>query len=127
MPQTPVRPALSLRVPQVRDLEEKATGETAGRPRQSPIAESGDQGGGRNQDRRGLRTQKIKAIRYLATIACGCYPQVKPALLAALDDCTEEVRFEAAFAFCRSAGNPCTVCNSSTCCDPDVRRKFCPA
>ncbi len=71
-----------------------------------------------------LAPQKIKAIRYLATIACGCYPQVKPALLAALDDCTEEVRFEAAFAFCRSAGNPCTVCNSSTCCDPDVRKKL---
>jgi hypothetical protein len=41
-----------------------------------------------------LAPQKIKAIRYLSTIACGCYPQVRPALLAALDDCTEEVRYE---------------------------------
>lgn len=71
-----------------------------------------------------LAPQKIKAIRYLSTIGCRCYPQVKPALLAALDDCTEEVRYEAALAFCRSAGNPCTVCNSSTCCDPDVRKKL---
>jgi hypothetical protein len=71
-----------------------------------------------------LTPQKIKAIRYLATIGCGCYPQVKPALLAALDDCIEEVRYEAALAFCRSAGNPCTVCNSSTCCAPDVRDKL---
>jgi len=71
-----------------------------------------------------LAPQKIKAIRYLATIGCGCYPQVKPALMAALDDCTEEVRYEAALAFWRSAGNPCTVCNSSTCCDPDVRDKL---
>ena len=71
-----------------------------------------------------LAPQKVKAIRYLATIACGCYPQVKPALLAALDDCTEEVRYEAALAFCRSAGNPCSVCNSSTCCDPEVRKKL---
>jgi len=71
-----------------------------------------------------LAPQKVKAIRYLATLGCGCYPQVKPALLAALDDCTEEVRYEAALAFCRSAGNPCTVCNSSTCCAPDVRDKL---
>ena len=35
-------------------LKKKAAGETAGGPRQSPIAESGDQGGGRNQDGRGL-------------------------------------------------------------------------
>jgi len=71
-----------------------------------------------------LAPQKIKAIRYLSTIGCGCYPQVRPALLAALDDCTEEVRYEAALAFCRTAGNPCSVCNSSTCCDPEVRKKL---
>lgn len=71
-----------------------------------------------------LAPQKIKAIRYLSTIGCGCYPQVKPALLAALDDCTEEVRYEAALAFCRAAGNPCSVCNSSSCCDPEVRKKL---
>ena len=43
--------------------------------------------------------QKIKALRYLATIGCGgCYPDVEDAFLAALDDCTEEVKeaFEAA-------------------------------
>jgi len=71
-----------------------------------------------------LAPQKIKALRYLATIGCGCYPQVKPALLAALDDCTEQVRVEAAHAFLRVAGSPCTVCNSSTCCDPEVREKL---
>ncbi len=71
-----------------------------------------------------LAPQKIKALRYLATIGCGCYPQVKPALLAALDDCTEQVRVEAALAFLRVAGSPCTVCNSSTCCDAEVREKL---
>ncbi len=71
-----------------------------------------------------LAPQKIKALRYLSTIGCGCYPQVKPALLAALDDCTEQVRVEAALAFLRVAGSPCSVCNSSTCCDPDVREKL---
>jgi hypothetical protein len=52
-----------------------------------------------------LAPQKIKAIKYLATIGCGCYPGVREALLAALDDCTESVRYEAAIAFCQAAGN----------------------
>jgi hypothetical protein len=71
-----------------------------------------------------LAPQKIKALRYLSTIGCACYPQVKPAIMAALDDCTEEVRVEAALALLRSAGSPCTACNSSTCCDPEVRAKL---
>jgi len=38
--------------------------------------------------------QKVQALKYLATIGCGgCYPSVEDALLAALDDCNEEVRF----------------------------------
>ncbi len=71
-----------------------------------------------------LKPQKIKAIKYLAQIACGCYPGVKEALLAALDDCTEEVRYEAAVAFCKAAGNPCSICNRATCCDQTVRDKL---
>ncbi len=71
-----------------------------------------------------LKPQKIKAIKYLAVIACGCYPGVKESLLAALDDCTEEVRYEAAVAFCRAAGNPCSLCNRATCCDPKVKEKL---
>ncbi len=53
-----------------------------------------------------LAPQKIKAIRYLATVCCGCAKnrdEVKQALLAALDDCTEEVRYEAAIALCQCA------------------------
>jgi hypothetical protein len=43
-----------------------------------------------------LAKQKIKAIKYLAEIGCGgCYPGVAEALAASLDDCTEEVRYEA--------------------------------
>jgi hypothetical protein len=71
-----------------------------------------------------LKPQKIKAIKYLAEIACGCYPGVKEALLAALDDCTEEVRYEAAVAFCKAAGNPCSLCNRATCCDQAVKDKL---
>lgn len=68
--------------------------------------------------------QKIKAIKYLATVGCGCYPGVKDALLASLDDCTEEVRYEAAVAFCRAAGNPCKNCEKNGCCDATVMNKL---
>jgi len=68
--------------------------------------------------------QKIKAIKYLATVGCGCYPGVKDALLASLDDCTEEVRYEAAIAFCKAAGNPCKNCEKNGCCDAAVMNKL---
>jgi hypothetical protein len=43
-----------------------------------------------------LAAQKIKAIKYLGEIGCqDCYEGVDDALLAALDDCTEAVRYEA--------------------------------
>jgi hypothetical protein len=71
-----------------------------------------------------LAPQKIKAIKYLATIACGCHPGVREALLAALDDCTEAVRYEAALAFCKSAGNHCAVCNKTSCCGAAVAKKL---
>ena len=73
-----------------------------------------------------LAKQKIKAIKYLSEVGCTCSSQkvdVQEALLAALDDCTEEVRYEAALAFCRTAGNPCCACGSS-CCGEDVTAKL---
>lgn len=71
-----------------------------------------------------LKDQKIKAVKYLASIGCGCYPQVKEALLASLDDCTEDVRYEAALAFCMASGNPCSFCNQNSCCDEEVMEKL---
>ena len=74
-----------------------------------------------------LSMQKIKAIKYLATVGCECSTQsekVRDALLAALDDCSEEVRYEAAVAICRSAGNPCSLCNGSSCCDVEVMKRL---
>jgi hypothetical protein len=74
-----------------------------------------------------LAPQKIKAIKYLATVCCGCAKNkddVKDALLAALDDCTEEVRYEAAMALCQCAGNVCVTCNSGSCCDAKVMNKL---
>jgi hypothetical protein len=74
-----------------------------------------------------LAPQKIKAIRYLATVCCGCAKnkdEVKEALLAALDDCTETVRYEAALALCGCAGNVCVTCNSGSCCDAKIMNKL---
>lgn len=67
--------------------------------------------------------QKIKAIKYLGMIGCGCYPGVKEGLLEALDDCTEEVRYEAVQAFITASGNICQAC-SETCCDEEVVAKL---
>ena len=66
-----------------------------------------------------LAPQKVKALKYLATVGCGCYPDVKKALLAGLMDCTEVVRYEAAVAICESAGNPCKTCESD-CCSAEI-------
>jgi hypothetical protein len=71
-----------------------------------------------------LAPQKIKAIKYLATIGCGCYPGVAKALADELSDCTEEVRYEAAKALCQTAGNPCQRCNNEGCCSAEVMNKL---
>jgi hypothetical protein len=71
-----------------------------------------------------LAKQKIKAIKYLARIGCGCYPGVKEALMAALDDCTEVVRYTAARQIGIAASQQCRVCNRSCCCDEDMMKKL---
>jgi hypothetical protein len=71
-----------------------------------------------------LKPQKIKALKYLARIGCGCYPGVKEALMAALDDCTEEVRFVAAQQIGLAAGTKCATCNKNCCCDEDMTKKL---
>lgn len=69
--------------------------------------------------------QKVKAIRYLGSLGCGgCYPDVEPALLAALDDCTEAVRYEAVLALRKSGGDPCKNCQKDACCSDKVREKL---
>jgi hypothetical protein len=62
-----------------------------------------------------LKPQKIKAIKFLARMGCGCYEGVAEALIAALTDCTEEVRYEAARALRDAAGERCGTCNGSCC------------
>ena len=71
--------------------------------------------------------QKIQALRYLATLGCGgCYPDVEAAMLSALDDCTESVRYEAALALKGKDGQQrcCSYCKCNDCCSDAVRKKL---
>ena len=69
--------------------------------------------------------QKIKGIRYLATIGCGgCYPDVEEALLDAMEDCTEAVRFEAVVAIRETTGRECAFCSDKACCSQKVQDKL---
>lgn len=58
--------------------------------------------------------EKVAAIRYLATVDCLCYPEVVHSLLISLDDCAEEVRYEALLALRKSCGSTCCPAG----CDP---------
>jgi len=72
-----------------------------------------------------MAAQKIKAIKYLAKVGCGgCYEGVEVAMLAALDDCTEKVRIEAAKAISEAAGTPCDACGGPGCCSAKVMTKL---
>ena len=71
-----------------------------------------------------LKKQKIKAIKYLAEIGCGCYDKdgkVSDALAAALDDCTEDVRMATVESIQEAAGGECcSQCGSKSCCKEKV-------
>jgi hypothetical protein len=72
-------------------------------------------------------SEKIKAIKYLGTVACGCSPhrdKIKAALLAALSDDNADVRRAAAEAIFHAVENPCEVCHTCTCSGKDVTKKL---
>jgi hypothetical protein len=75
-----------------------------------------------------LAPQKIKAIRYLATIGCGCYDadgKVTDALLAAMDDCTEEVRLITIETIhCMALQGACQYCEQANCCSKEIVEKL---
>lgn len=71
-----------------------------------------------------LAPQKIKALKYLASVGCGCYPGVKEAFMAALDDCTEDVRYAAVRALISAAEDHCETCNRDCCCDEELTLKL---
>ena len=69
--------------------------------------------------------QKIAALRYLSTIGCGgCYPSVEDAFIAAMDDCTEEVRYEAVKAIRDTTTRHCQFCNAAACCSEKIQKKL---
>jgi hypothetical protein len=75
-----------------------------------------------------LKCQKIKALRYLATVGCGCYNEdgkITEAILASLTDCTEEVRM-ATVELVQTAASKgrCKNCNQFSCCNEDVVKKL---
>ena len=75
-----------------------------------------------------MKLQKIKAIKYLATIGCGCYDKdgkITEALIAATDDCTPDVREEAIKAIDEaSSGECCPKCGSTSCCNEKITKRL---
>lgn len=72
-----------------------------------------------------LAPQKAKAIKYLASLGCGeCYPDTAEALLAALEDCNEMIRFETVQGLRKSIGGACQSCRQNSCCTPELLKKL---
>jgi hypothetical protein len=75
-----------------------------------------------------LAKQKIKAVKYLASIGCGCYNRdggITDALMAAMGDCTEEVRYETIQAIASAASEEnCENCKLRSCCSEEITKKL---
>jgi hypothetical protein len=75
-----------------------------------------------------LKKQKIKAVKYLASIGCGCYNRdgsITDAMIKSLDDCTEDVRFATAQAIAEAAaGEQCKNCKMKSCCSEEISNKL---
>ena len=75
-----------------------------------------------------LAKQKIKAVKYLTKIGCGCYNRdgsITDALLKALDDCTEEVRYQTVKAITEAANDEaCVNCKNKSCCSEELSNKL---
>lgn len=80
-----------------------------------------------------LAPQKLKALKYLATLGCGCYNDknldlVEGAVLEGLDDCTIEVRREALMLVLNQVqGGQCgcqPACNAKSCCSAKIYKKL---
>ncbi|WP_146599855.1 hypothetical protein [Novipirellula aureliae] len=75
-----------------------------------------------------MKAQKIKAIKYLATIGCGCYDkdgQITDALLAATDDCTPDVRLATIEAIEDAVNEGCCgKCGCNSCCNEKITKRL---
>ncbi|MDZ4848961.1 MAG: hypothetical protein SGI77_06685 [Pirellulaceae bacterium] len=76
-----------------------------------------------------LKKQKIKAIKFLAEVNCGCYNKdgaVEKAFLEALNDCDPDVRSAAIEGVSTTIGN-CASCRNrcaASCCTADLHAKL---
>ena len=75
-----------------------------------------------------LKPQKIKAIKYLAEIGCGCYDKdgsITDALIAASDDCTPDVRKTVVEQIHKAAsGTCCSKCGETCCCNEKMVKRL---
>jgi len=75
-----------------------------------------------------LAPQKIKAVKYLASIGCGCYNRdgsITDAMIKAMDDCTEAVRLATVQAISEAAaGEMCSNCKMRSCCSEEISNKL---
>ncbi len=75
-----------------------------------------------------LAPQKIKAVKYLAEIGCGCHNidnSITDALVAAMGDCTEDVRLATIEAMADAAeSGRCEKCYEKSCCSEDISKKL---
>jgi hypothetical protein len=71
-----------------------------------------------------LKRQKVKAVKYLASVGCGCYDAdggVTAALVASMQDCTEDVRYETIKAISEATEQgACARCGQGCCCNKDI-------
>jgi hypothetical protein len=74
------------------------------------------------------KAQKIKAIKYLAKIGCGCYDKdekVTKAIVASMEDCTEEVRLATVEAITEVAQEEaCEYCSERSCCNEKISEQL---
>ncbi len=76
-----------------------------------------------------MKKQKIKALKFLGDVNCGCYNKdkaVEKAFLSALDDCDPDVRKAAVAAIDKTISN-CAQCRNAceaTCCTEDLYKKL---
>ena len=123
----------------IRDVSVNRRGNRPGLERKPPIARIADpanlespnpaiKAAAEIKQAEDMKKQKIKAIKYLATIGCGCYDKdgkVTEALLAATDDCTPDVRMAAIEAIKDAAsGECCRKCGSTSCCNEKVSKRL---
>lgn len=74
-----------------------------------------------------LKRQKIKALKYLGTLGCGCYDKegkVEAAFLAGLDDCNEDVRKAAIEAIQEVTGGVCDGGCNNNCCTKAIQERL---